>query len=357
MAGRIIMHLDMDYFFAAVEERRRPELKGKPLIVGADPKEGRGRGVVSACNYEARRFGVHSGMPISHAWRLCPNGTYLPVDFPAYIDASARIMGILKNHARKIEQAGIDEAYMDVSFCSSFSEAEAFAFKIKKEISEKERLTCSIGIGPNKLVAKLATDLQKPDGITIIISSEIPVKIWPLHVGRLPGIGAKTEPMLAKAGMRTIGDIARMDANSLIDLFGKAGYELHRLANGIDDRPVEEELEPKSISREVTFEKDISNPATILKAIEELSKYVHEAVIDSSYFFKNIGIKIRFSNFETHTRAKTVKPTDSLEILEKTAKELAKPFLEERKKVRLVGVRVSGLEKRSMKPLKDFAVK
>src|SRR3990170_3388163 len=170
---RIIFHLDMDHFYTAVEERERPELKGKPVVVGADPKEGKGRGVVSTSNYEARKSGVRSGMPISRAWRLCPEAIYLPPNFPLYVKVSSEIMNLTRKYADKFEQWGIDEAFLDVSSkTNDYAEAEALARKIKQEISDKEQLTCSIGIGPNKLVAKIASDFQKPDGLTVVKEDE-----------------------------------------------------------------------------------------------------------------------------------------------------------------------------------------
>src|SRR3989304_4150516 len=182
---RIIFHLDMDHFFTAVEEREHPEIKGKPVIVGADPKGGKGRGVVSTCNYEARRFGVRSGMPISKAFKLCPDAVYLHVDYELYAKVSNEIMDILRKYGDKFEQWGIDEAFVDVSLrVKNFVEAEALARQIKKEISEKEQLTCSIGIGPNKLVAKIASDIQKPDGLTMVDEKDVKAFLEPLDIDR-----------------------------------------------------------------------------------------------------------------------------------------------------------------------------
>ncbi len=208
---RFIFHLDMDHFYTAVEERERPEIRGKPVIVGADPKGGKGRGVVSTSNYVARKVGVRSGMPISQAWRLCPEAVYLPPNFPLYIKVSDEIMAIARRYAGKFEQWGIDEAFLDVTGkVSDYVEAEALACQIKQEIKEKESLTCSIGVGPNKLVAKVASDFQKPDGLTVVRDEEVEVFLAPLPVRKLLWVGRKTEAKLKALGVNTIGDLATL---------------------------------------------------------------------------------------------------------------------------------------------------
>ncbi|MBE0512696.1 DNA polymerase IV, partial [Candidatus Bathyarchaeota archaeon] len=202
MKNKIIMHVDMDAFFAAVEEREHPEFKGMPIVVGADPKEGRGRGVVSSASYEAREFGVRSGMPISRAWKLCPEAVYLPVNYQSYVKVSNEIMGVLRKHADKFERWGIDEAFLDVtSKVKDYGEAEALAGRIKNEIFKKERLTCSVGIGPNKLVAKMASDFQKPDGLTIVKEEDAERFLSPLPVRKLLWVGRKTEQKLRRIGI------------------------------------------------------------------------------------------------------------------------------------------------------------
>jgi len=218
--NRVIFHLDMDHFYTAVEERERPELKGKPVIVGADPKNGRGRGVVSTSNYEARKAGVKSGMPISRAWKLCSEAVFLPPNFPLYIRVSEEVMEIVKHFADKFEQWGIDEAFLDVtSRVRNFAEAETLAKEIKREIRAKENLTCSIGVGPNKLVAKIASDFRKPDGITVIKEEEVEDFLAPLPVRKLLWIGHKTEAKLKTIGVTTIGELARSDPTVLNEMF------------------------------------------------------------------------------------------------------------------------------------------
>jgi DNA polymerase IV (DinB-like DNA polymerase) len=213
---RVIFHLDMDHYYTAVEERERPEIKGKPVVVGSDPKEGKGRGVVSTSNYEARKLGIRSGMPISHAWKLCPSAVFLPPNFPLYIKVSDDIMAIAQKYADKFEQWGIDEAFLDVSSkASTPAEAEPLALRIKQEIKDKTGLTCSIGVGPNKLIAKVASDYHKPDGLTIVGEAEAEAFLAPLPARKLLWVGRKTEAKLKEMGVNTIGELASFDPTVL----------------------------------------------------------------------------------------------------------------------------------------------
>jgi len=333
----------MDHFFTAVEEREHPEYRGKPVAVGADPKGGKGRGVVSTCNYEARKFGIRSGMPISRAWRRCPDAIYLPVNFKLYGEVSSRIMTILRKYADKFEQWGIDEAFLDVSSKGSFGEAKRLAGKIKEEIRRRENLTCSIGIGPNKLVAKIASDFNKPDGLTLIEEKDVASFLAPLPVGNLWGIGRKTEQKLNEMGITTIGQLAAADPLRL-SRFGVWGTQFHLLARGIDHSEVRERPGVKSISREHTFEEDTSDLDLILKTLDRLGEEVHRDLTDSNLFYKTVTIKIRYENFETHTHGKTLPfITNRLKEIQKTSQELIKPFLRPNRKVRLVGIRASSL--------------
>jgi DNA polymerase IV (DinB-like DNA polymerase) len=343
--GRFIFHLDMDHFYTAVEERERPEIRGKPVIVGADPKEGRGRGVVSTSNYVARKVGVRSGMPISTAWRLCPEAVYLPPNFPLYIKVSGEIMAIARGYAVKFEQWGIDEAFLDVtSKVKDYAEAEALARQIKQEIKEKESLTCSIGVGPNKLVAKVASDFQKPDGLTVVRDEEVEVFLASLPVRKLLWVGRKTEAKLKALGVNTICDLARYDSTALTSMFGVMGWQMHLMANGVDGSEVEERVGVKSVSHETTFEEDTSDSAAILQALDMLCVEVQKEVENQHLLFKTVTLKIRFEHFETHTKSKTLPfLTTRLYDLQKTAKELASAYLSKDRKVRLIGVRVSSL--------------
>jgi len=342
---RIIFHLDMDHFYTAVEERERPEIRGKPVIVGADPKEGKGRGVVSTSNYLARASGVRSGMPISHAYRLCPNSVYLPPDFPLYIRVSNEIMSIARQYADRFEQWGIDEAFLDVSeSAKDFTQAEALARQIKQEIKAKEGLTASIGVGPNKLIAKIASDYQKPDGLTVVREEEAEFFLAPLPVRKLLWVGRKTEAKLKALGVNTIGDLARFDAEALKSMFGVMGWQLHLMARGLDESPVEERVGIKSTSHETTFEEDTADPTVILTALDGLCVDVIKEVESQRLLFKTVTLKIRYQGFETHTRARTLPfLTNRLHDLKKTEHELLAANLQKNRKVRLVGVRVSSL--------------
>jgi DNA polymerase IV (DinB-like DNA polymerase) len=342
---RVILHVDLDAFFPSVEVRERPEFKGKPVVVGADPKEGRGRGVVSSASYEARKFGIKSAMPISRAWKLCPNCVYLRPHFDLYIPASNSIMKILRSHADKFEQGGIDEAYLDISSqVKDFEEAREFAKQLMEEVLEKERLTCSVGVAPNKLVAKIASDFKKPYGLTVVKEEDVKEFLFLLNVRKIPGVGPKTERILKEANIETISDLASAKPEMLTRLFGVWGVRLHEFANGIDSSEVVEEYETKSIGRDTTFEKDADDEARILQVLDELAEEVHEDVSANGFKFKTITVRVRYQHFDTHTRSKSLLfPTNDLNILRNNAKRLIAPFLRGNKKIRLIGVRVSNL--------------
>jgi len=335
----------MDHFYTAVEEREHPELRGKPVVVGADPKGGKGRGVVSTSNYEARKAGVRSGLPISRAWKLCPEAVYLQPNFPLYIRVSNTVMEIARRHADndKFEQWGIDEAFLDVtSRVGNFDDAKALAKEIKQEILKKVKLTCSIGIGPNKLVAKLASDFQKPDGLTVVREEQVEVFLAPMPVRRLLWIGKKTEAKLNGIGIKTIGDLAQYDPAVLNELFGVIGVQMHLMARGVDNSPVEERTGVKSISHETTFEEDTDDEKVVLAALDALSNDVSRETADQNLFFKTVTIKLRYENFETHTRSKTLQfMTNRPQDLKKTARDLLQVYLRHDRKIRLIGVRVS----------------
>ncbi|MBN1358413.1 DNA polymerase IV [Candidatus Bathyarchaeota archaeon] len=344
---RIILHMDMDHFYTAVEEREHPEYRGKPVVVGADPKEGKGRGVVSTSNYEARKAGVKSGLPISRAWKLCPEAIYLPPNFPLYIRVSNEIMEIARKYADKFEQWGIDEAFLDLSTrVKDYAEAEALARKLKREVKEKENLTCSIGIGPNKLVAKVASDYQKPHGLTVVKEKEAEAFLAPLQVRKLLWVGRKTEAKLKNMGIQIIGDLASYDPTVLVATFGAMGTQMHLSAHGIDRSEVETRTKVKSVSHETTFEEDTDDAATVLTALDDLAHEVAKQVVEQKLFFKTVTVKVRYQNFETHTRSQTLNyMTNRLQHLQKTARKLLEPYLKTDRKIRLIGVRVSNFVK------------
>jgi DNA polymerase IV (DinB-like DNA polymerase) len=344
---RIILHLDMDHFYTAVEEREHPEYKGKPVVVGADPKGGEGRGVVSTSNYIAREVGIRSGLPISRAWKLCPEAIYLPPNFPLYIKVSNEIMQIARKYGDKFEQWGLDEAFLDASLrVRDYTEAEALARQLKREIKEKENLTCSIGVGPNKLVAKIASDYHKPDGLTIVEENEAEAFLAPLSARRLLWVGRKTESKLKKMGINTIGDLASFDPSVLAEVFGVMGTQMHLMARGIDRSEVEARTEVKSISHETTFEEDTDDSETVLKALDALATEVSKEVKAKKLFFKTVTVKLRYENFETHTHSKTLAfITNRPQDLQNTARKLLRTYLKQGRKIRLIGVRVSNFVK------------
>lgn len=344
--ARIILHIDMDAFYPSVEQREHPEWKGKPVIVGSDPQSGKGRGVVASSSYEAREFGIRSAMPISKAWKLCPQGIYVRPNFQLYAQVSHNIMLMLRKYADKFEQVSIDEAFLDVTNkMKDYEEAEKLADKIKKEILNKQKVTCSIGIGPNKLIAKLASDYKKPCGTTVVAPEDVQRFILRLNVRKLPGIGPKTEAILKEMKIETVSQLAEVDVKTLVDVFGVFGYRMHEMTFGIDKSAVTEEYEIKSIGRETTFEVDVDNREIIFQALDKLVDDFHEEIIVSNIQFRTINIKIRYENFETHTHAKTLEIfTNDKKIIKDTAKELVSPFMDIGRKTRLIGVRVSGLK-------------
>ena len=343
-APRIVLHVDMDAFFAAVEERDDPSLKGKPVIVGSDPKGGEGRGIVATCSYAARKFGLHSAMPISIAWRKCPQGVYLRPRFSLYSQASRKVMDILRSKADVFEPAGLDEAYLDASSRGTFEAARDLASEIQREIREKESLSCSIGVGPNKLVAKIASDHKKPGGITIVIPSRVQEFLDPKEVRVLRGVGPKTQEHLHGLGYHTVAELRSAPEGELARAFGKFGSFLYREARGEDDRPVDPTWETKSIGRENTFPEDVSDPAVVRETLLECVREVHRELAAEGLWCHTLTVKIRFEGYETHSRQTTLKQSSGrLDQFERGAQALVEPFLKKGRKVRLVGFSVSRL--------------
>ncbi len=339
------MHVDLDAFFAACEERENLKLKGNPVIIGADPKNGSGRGVVSTANYEARKFGIRSAMPISRAFRLCPSGVYLRPNFSLYDKVSSGVMEILRKKSDKFQQIGIDEAFLDVSSCGSYEKAVKMAEELKFEIKSAEKVTASIGIAPNKMVAKIASDENKPDGITIVKPEDVKDFIYPKNVRKLWGIGPKTEIILNGMGIKTIEDLAEADSKKLKSKLGNMGEYFKFIANGIDESPVEEDYAIKSFNREYTFEKDTNDRNKIVSIVKTLSHDLFEQLKSNKASFKTVTLKIRFSNFETYTRAKSIGSfsNDEIDII-KNASKLSDEFFKTGREIRLVGIRLSNLK-------------
>ncbi len=345
MKERIILHIDMDYFFAQIEERENPQFKGKPIVVGADPKSGKGRGVVSTANYEARKYGIKSGMPISKAWQLCPNAIFLPVNIEFYEKVSEEIMEIVKKYSPIYEIVSLDEAYLDISFCKSWKEAENLGKRLKREIFEKEKLTCTVGIGPNKTIAKLATEKAKPNGLKVIRPKEVEKFLDSLDVDDLPGIGPKTAEKLRKIGINKIFELKKLSKEKLKEMFGKVGEKIWQKARGIDEEEVSSEEVIKSIGRQITFERDTRDAKLIFETFDQLIKEVYQELIENNFTFKTITVICRYKGFETYTKSKTLKEsTRNFKIFESEAKKLLlKLLIENKNLVRLIGVRVWGL--------------
>ncbi len=343
---RTILHVDMDAFFASVEQREHPKLKGKPVIVGADPQGGHGRGVVSTCSYEARRFGVHSAMPISQAYRLCPHGIYLPPNGALYHQVSQQIFAIFYEFTDLVEPLSIDEAFLDVTgSLHLFGDGRTIAQKIKQRIKEQTQLTASIGVAPNKFLAKVASDLEKPDGLVVVTEEGIKEFLWPLDISRLWGAGKRTQAILRAMHINTIGQLAQFPVELLRKKFGILGEHFHRLAHGIDPRPVVTSEEVKSISNEHTFENDVHDVEVLRRQLIYLTEKVGFRLRKKGLKGRTLHLKLRYSDFSTITRNATITPpTDQThEMLEVVLNLFEKNYVPKRK-IRLIGVGISGFD-------------
>jgi len=366
----------MDAFFASVEERDNPRLAGRPIVVGADPEGGRGRGVVSTANYAARAYGIRSALPISTAWRYSeaarakglPAAVFMDVNVEKYAAESRRVMAIVRAHIQgEIEQASVDEAYIDLSFAGSYARAEKVAREIKDEIKIKEHLTASMGIGPNKLIAKIASDRQKPDGLTVVREEDAEQFLEPLTLRTIPGVGPKSEQQFAKRGIRTVRDAKRLTRAELTDMMGKWGAELYEKLRGRGDAELVSEWVQKSISEQTTFDDDIpvdgqlKHRKRLEAALGALAEDVHanllaEIAAGAPFTsFKSVGITVRFADFTTKTRVVTLKaPVAAADVtapavIKFQALRLFMPFLDRRenpahKAIRLLGVKVERFE-------------
>jgi DNA polymerase-4 len=341
---RTILHVDLDAFFAAVEQRDRPELRGLPVIVGGDP---RGRGVVSAASYEARRFGVHSAMSLAEALRRCPDGVFLPVDGRRYQQASRDVMAVLRGFTPQVEPISIDEAFLDVTgSIALFGDGVTIARRIKAMIHEDVGLTASVGVASTKLVAKIASDLRKPDGLVFVPSGTEAAFLKPLPIARLWGVGEKTATVLTDYGVRTIGDLAALPPDVLVRRFGKHGASLAHRARGVDDDPVHEGDPAKSVGHEHTFDHDTSDPEVIERTLLAMADGVSGRLRSAGVRASTITVKIRDSSFRTFTRQRTLPvPTDLTEPIFETALALARPEVRGIR-VRLLGVSASNLGER-----------
>ncbi len=331
----------MDAFFAAIEVMDEPSLKGKPVIVGGSSR----RGVVSTASYEARRFGVCSAMPIFKAKERCPQGIFLPVKMEKYKEVSKKVMDILSDFTPLVEQVSIDEAYLDITGTENLlGSPEEIARHIKDRISKKTGLTCSIGIAPNKFLAKVASDMHKPDGLTIILANEVTTFLSTLPVEKIPGVGKRTVEGLRHYGIKTVGDLERFSKEQLLKNFGKFGLRLYELAQGRDDSHVVTGREVKSISSEKTLLSDTGDLDMLKSLLKSHTENVARRLRKEGLKGKTITIKITFSDFSAITKGHTIaEATDSSRILKDSAIKLLLDY-PLKGKVRLIGVVVSNLE-------------
>ena len=328
----------MDAFYVSVELRRRPELRGLPVIVaGTGP-----RAVVTTASYEARRFGVGSAMPAARARRLCPDGVFLTPDFPYYRQTSAEVMALVRGCSDTVEVVGLDEAYLDLS---GLPAPRAEMRRLALDIERRTGLGCSIGIGPNKLVAKVASDAEKPRGFVVLTREQACERFAGAHCGLIPGIGPKTAERLRACGLDTLGKLAAAPADELTARFGvRSGAALRSRSRFEDDSPVTQERKVISESRETTFDHDIADPVALEPVLTQLTAKLCDALIAQERHGRTIGIKIRLDDFSTHTRARTLaEPVSSADRVLPVAMDLLRRFAAPRP-VRLLGVRVAGLE-------------
>ncbi len=346
MLAHTIVHIDMDAFFAAIEQVDNPSLKGKPVVIGADPKKGQGRGVVSTCSYEARKFGIHSAMPISKAYQKCPHAIFLPGRMSRYHEMSERIFKILYDFTPDVEPISVDEAFLDITGTERIhGPALDAGLKIKKSIKEKTGLIASVGIAPIKMAAKIASDLCKPDGILEIKKDHLIDFLWPLPIEKLWGVGPKTKAILNGLGIKTIRDLAHHEREDLCQKLGETGDHLYCLSHGIDQRSVEFNDEVKSVSHEHTFQHDTSDKEVLHRTFLYLSEKVSRRLRVEKLRGKTITIKVRYEGFKTYTRAVTLSvSTNFIDDIYSNARNLFEGFYTAANKVRLLGVRVSNFK-------------
>jgi len=341
--ARCIFHIDLDAFFVSVEQVLNPKLKGKPVIVGGDPER---RGVVASASYEARPFGIHSGMPSSKARRLCPQAIFIRAHFSIYKDASAKFMKILGDFSPYIEPLGLDEAYLDVTGCEEpYGSPRQLALAIKERIHKELEITASVGIATCKVVAKIASDLCKPDGLLEIAPGKEQAFLNPLPIVKLPGVGKKTEQALKEMGVTTIGELASLPLDTISRQFGVTGAVLHSYAQGIDDREVEAPGEAKSISQELTFAHDTLDRNFLEANLHNLCQEVCQDLRSQNKRTKCVAIKLRYADFKTITRQVTLQEaSDVTPVVFATAQQLLSKALAQRgKPIRLIGIRISSL--------------
>jgi len=339
---RAILHLDMDAFYPSVEVLDDPSLKGKPVIVGG-PRE---RGVVSSASYEARVFGVHSALPMATALRLCPHGVFLPVRMSRYLEISREVFRVFHRFTPRVEALSIDEAFLDVTGAERlFGGPEEIAVKVKQAVVSRVGITVSAGVAPSKFVAKIASDLHKPDGLTVVPAAGVEAFLHPLPIEKLWGVGEVTQKKLARLGVRTIGDLSRVSREVLEKRFGKHGTHLHLLSRGIDDREVETERAVKSVGHEDTYPQDILEPESLRRELLSLAIRVSRRLRRQGIEGRTITLKVKYADFKQVTRARTLeRATDDGAEIFRQACRLLENTDAGRRPVRLLGISLSGLE-------------
>ena len=359
---RIIAHLDMDAFFASVEEQKRPHLAGKPIVVGSFVDEhGKGRGVVSTANYKAREYGIHSAMPSSTAWCLSEEAkkqgkdevVFLPVDFSLYNKVSENVANIIKKYSESIQQASVDEFYFDLSFAKNIKKAGEICKKIKSEIKATQKVTCSVGIAPNKLISKIAAGIKKPDGSMVVEENDVQNFLNPLGIRELPGIGPKTAEVFYKKDITVISDLLAFSKEELKQMLGKNGESIYDKSRGIDDGLIIQHQPAKSIGEQITFDVNSLDVVFIYGVFKKICESVFKKFMESEFSaFKTMAITVRFSDFQTFTTAKSVKGgigKRDKRVFEIEALKLLLPYCDRQKNpkqkpIRLIGIRVERLE-------------
>ncbi|NOQ94759.1 MAG: DNA polymerase IV [Methylophaga sp.] len=337
---RKIIHVDMDAFFASVEQRDTPEYKGKPLIVGGQPNS---RGVVAACSYEARKFGIHSAMPCSRAYRLCPQAIFVPPRFEAYRDVSEKIREIFWRYASEVEPLSLDEAYLDVTYTADFDgSATRIAQAIKKDILEATNLVASAGVSYNKFLAKVASDMDKPDGLYVIKPEQGADFVADLAIGKFHGIGPATEAKMNKLGIKTGLDLRQWKEHDLTTHFGKSGQYYYTISRGIDERPVRSTRIRKSLGKETTFSKDMMDVTELLRQLESLADIVFERLEALQLEAKTLTVKVKYANFQQVTRSITHTDVLGVSVVKGLLSELLSRTEAGKQAVRLVGITAGG---------------
>ncbi|HEV2846920.1 MAG TPA: DNA polymerase IV [Thermoanaerobaculia bacterium] len=350
---RRVLHCDMDCFYAAVHMRDDPSLRGKPVVIGGRPES---RGVVAAASYEVRKYGVHSAMPSSRARRLCPEAIFIPPDFRRYSKESEKIFAIYREITPLVQAVSIDEAYLDVTDClEQWGTATAVAREIRRRVREERGLTVSVGVGPSRLIAKIASDFDKPDGLTVVPPAKVQAFLDPLPVRRLHGVGPATERALAEIKVQTVAELRAVPLEDLIEKFGKHGRILYEFSRGIDERPVETHQERKSLGTENTYARDLTNFAEMEAEVDRMAQEVANSLERSGLSGCTVTLKVRYEDFTTVTRSRTfAMPVGEAADIAACARDLLHRTEAPSRPVRLIGVTASNLVRERVSQLRLF---